>query len=194
MSSSGVTKPASTARPKFDTEHLLLGLLREDKALHRWLPKTDPETGRRVDDEHSPERPSISAKVDLPLSAAAKRVLKLAADEAARLAHRHIGTEHLFLGLLDEGEGFAAQLLREGVADADGIRIQLTASRVKQSMHGIYESIRTRSWLSLGRRHRNPWRPAQCRPYPRRSAEDLKIPSTYCTDKKSTLRKLRVHE
>jgi len=131
--------------PEIDTEHLLLGLLREDKALHRWLPKTDPEmVRRRVADAHSPERPSISTKVDLPLSAAAKRVLKFAADEAERLAHRHIGTEHLFLGLLDEEEGFAAQLLREGGADANGIRIQLTASRAKQSMPGIYESIRTR--------------------------------------------------
>jgi hypothetical protein len=132
--------------PEIDTEHLLLGLLREDKAVHRWLPKTDPESvRRRVDDEHSPERPSISAKVDLPLSAAAKRALKFAADEAERLAHRYIGTEHLFLGLLDEEEGFAAQLLREGGADADGIRKQLTTSGAKQSMPGIYESIRTRS-------------------------------------------------
>jgi ATP-dependent Clp protease ATP-binding subunit ClpC len=116
--------------PEIDTEHLLLGLLRENKALHRWLPKTDPETvRRRVDDEHSPKRPSISTKVDLPLSAAAKRVLKFAADEAERLAHRQIGTEHLFLGLLDEEVGFAAQLLREGGADADGIRMQLTDVR-----------------------------------------------------------------
>jgi ATP-dependent Clp protease ATP-binding subunit ClpC len=45
--------------PEIDTEHLLLGLLREDQALHHWLPKTDPETvRRRVADEHSPERPS----------------------------------------------------------------------------------------------------------------------------------------
>jgi hypothetical protein len=131
--------------PEIDTEHLLLGLLRENKSLHRWLPKTDPETlRRRVDEEHSPERRSISTKVDLPLSAAAKRVLKFAADEAERLAHRHIGTEHLFLGLLDEEEGFAAQLLREGGADADGIRMQLTASGGEQSMPRVYESIRSR--------------------------------------------------
>jgi len=58
--------------PEIDTEHPLLGLLQKDNALHRWLPKTDPESLRcRVDDEHSPERPSISTKVDLPLSAAA---------------------------------------------------------------------------------------------------------------------------
>jgi ATP-dependent Clp protease ATP-binding subunit ClpC len=58
--------------PEIYTEHLLLGLLRENKALHRWLPKTDPETiRRRVDDERLRERPPISTKVDLPLSAAA---------------------------------------------------------------------------------------------------------------------------
>lgn len=127
--------------------------MRENKALHRCLPKTDPETVRRcVDEEHSPERRSISTEVDLLLSAAAKRVLKFTADEAERLPHRHIGTQHLFLGLPDEEEGFAAQLLREGGADADGIRMQLTASGAKQSMPGVYESISTRSVGSVSGR------------------------------------------
>src|ERR1700732_4865770 len=100
--------------PKIDTEHLLLGLIREDKALYRWLPKTDLKTIRQRVDDHSPKRPPTSTAVDLPLSAAARRVLKHAADEAERLAHKHIGTEHIVLGLLDEESCFAAKLLREG--------------------------------------------------------------------------------
>jgi hypothetical protein len=59
----------------------------------------------------------VSTSVDLPLSNESKRVLAYAAEEAERLAHKHIGTEHLFLGLLREKKSLAAQLLSErGVA------------------------------------------------------------------------------
>ncbi len=134
---------------EIDTEHLLLGLLRENKALHRWLLQATPETIRRRIDDLSRSRPTLPTNVDLPLSSAAKRVLKHAADEAERLAHRHIGTEHLFLGLLDEEDCFAASLLREGGADAASIRLQLATEAEKHSMPGIYEAIRTRSSGSL---------------------------------------------
>jgi hypothetical protein len=114
--------------PEIETEHLLLGLMRENKALYRWLPKTDLQTICQRVDDHSTKRPPTSTAVDLPLSTTAKRVLKHAADEADRLAHKHIGTEHLFLGLLDEASCFAAELLRQGGADADSIRAELAKS------------------------------------------------------------------
>ncbi|MGA9555062.1 MAG: Clp protease N-terminal domain-containing protein, partial [Candidatus Sulfotelmatobacter sp.] len=137
--------------PEIDTEHLLLGLIRENKALHRWLPKTNPLTIRqRVDEEHSPKHPSIPTTVDLPLSDAAKRVLKHAMAEADGLSHKHIGTEHLFLGLLDEEGCFAAELLLEGGADAASIRRQLTPEAERHSMPGIYETIRTRNFGRSG--------------------------------------------
>ncbi len=107
---------------EINTEHLLLGLIREDKALYRWLPKTDLQTIRQRVDEHSPKHPSNPTQVDLPLSEAAKRVLKHAADEADRLANKHIGTEHLFLGLLVEQDCFATKVLHEGGADATKLR------------------------------------------------------------------------
>jgi hypothetical protein len=108
--------------PYIETDHLLLGLLREDKSLRRWLPKTDAETIRKRVDDHSTKLPPTSTAVDLPLSEAAQRVLKYAADEADRLANRHIGTEHLLLGLLDEGDS-AGSLLLEAGADAAEIRM-----------------------------------------------------------------------
>ncbi|MFZ0815106.1 MAG: Clp protease N-terminal domain-containing protein [Candidatus Sulfotelmatobacter sp.] len=135
--------------PVIDTEHLLLGLLRENKALHHWLPKTNLPAIRERVDEHCPKHPSISTAIDLPLSGAAKRVLKHAMGEADGLSHKHIGTEHLFLGLLDEEGCFAAHLLLEGGADAASIRPQLRAEAEKQSTPGTYDSIRTRS--SFGR-------------------------------------------
>lgn len=135
--------------PYIETEHLLLGLLRENEGLHRWLPKTNAEAIRRRVNDQSSGRPRTSTSVDLPLSGDSKRILKYAADEADALSHRHIGTEHLFLGLLDEEGCFAARLLLEGGADAASIRPQLIAEAENQSLPGIYESIRTRS--SFGR-------------------------------------------
>ena len=135
--------------PVIDTEHMLLGLLREDKSVYRWLPKIDLQTIRQRVFELSPKLPSTSTAVDLPLSEPVKRVLKYAASEAERLANRHIGTEHLFLALLGEEGCVAAKLLREGGADAGSIRVQLAESATKPSLPEPYESIRTRSFGSL---------------------------------------------
>ncbi len=109
--------------PEIDTEHLLLGLLRENRHLLRWLPNTKLETLHAKIENHLARQTPTSTAVDLPLSESAKRVLKHAAIEAERLANKHIGAEHLFLGLLDEGESFAAELLREGGADAATVRV-----------------------------------------------------------------------
>jgi hypothetical protein len=127
---------------EIDTEHLLLGLLREDKSLcRRWLSRANVETMRRRIDECSPKLPSIPTNIDLPLSSAARRILKHAADEADLLAHKHIGTEHLFLGLLDEEDCFAAQLLREGGADAATVRSQLADVVREQERSSDFQSI-----------------------------------------------------
>jgi hypothetical protein len=108
--------------PKIETEHLLLGLLREDTSLHRWLPKMNAEAIRRRVDESSPKRPPTSTALDLPLTAGAKKALKQAANEAERLVSNHIGTEHLLMGLIEEKDSFAAKLLLEGGADAAAMR------------------------------------------------------------------------
>jgi Clp amino terminal domain, pathogenicity island component len=101
--------------PYIETEHLLLGLLREDKALtNRFLSSYDAVESIRTQIEgHATIREKASTSVDLPLSNESKRVLAYAAEEAERLSHKHIGTEHLFLGLLRERDGFAATLLNE---------------------------------------------------------------------------------
>lgn len=98
-----------------ETEHLLLGLLREDKALaHRFLDAIgDKASIRKQVRARTPAREKVSTSVDIPLSHECKRVLAYASEEAERLVHQHIGTEHLFLGLLREEKSFAAALLRE---------------------------------------------------------------------------------
>ena len=63
-------------------------------------------------------REKIATSVDLPFSNESKRVLAYAAEEAERLGHKHIGTEHLLLGLLREEKCLAAQILQERGAEA----------------------------------------------------------------------------
>ena len=113
--------------PYIETEHLLLGLLREDKALanrflrsHRWF-----ESIRKQIEGHTTIREKVATSVDLPLSNESKRVLAHAADEAERLAHKHIGTEHLLLGLLREEKCFAAQILTERAIRLSDVREEL---------------------------------------------------------------------
>ena len=64
--------------------------------------------------------------VDLPLSNECKRVLAYGAEEAERLNHKHIGTEHLLLGLLREEKCFAAEILTERGLRLPAIREELT--------------------------------------------------------------------
>src|SRR5215831_2928201 len=59
---------------------------------------------------HTARGEKVSTSVDLPLSLDCKRVLAYGAEEAERLNHQHIGTDHLLLGLLREKDSFAAQL------------------------------------------------------------------------------------
>jgi len=101
--------------PYIETEHLLLGLLREDKALTNRFLRTHAsiESIRKQVEGRTTVREKVSTSVDLPLSQECKRVLAYAAEEAERLTHKHIGTEHLLLGLLREDKSFAAEILHE---------------------------------------------------------------------------------
>jgi ATP-dependent Clp protease ATP-binding subunit ClpC len=96
---------------EIDTEHLFLGILRETAQVRKMLPLGAADAIRAQIEARTPVRPKVSTSVDLPLSDASKRILKYGMEEAERLNHRHIGTEHLFLGLLQERGCFAAELL-----------------------------------------------------------------------------------
>jgi ATP-dependent Clp protease ATP-binding subunit ClpA len=111
--------------PRIETEHLLLGILREHKGITLLLPKADAESIRKQIDATIPVRETISTSVDLALSAETKRVLKYASEEADRLNDRHIGTEHLLLGLLREKDCFAARILAERGADFPALRTRI---------------------------------------------------------------------
>jgi ATP-dependent Clp protease ATP-binding subunit ClpC len=98
-----------------ETEHLLLGLMREDKALANRFLRTSGsiEAIRKEIESRITMRERISTSVDVPLSQECKRILNFAAEEAERLGHKHIGTEHLLLGILREEKCFASEILQE---------------------------------------------------------------------------------
>jgi ATP-dependent Clp protease ATP-binding subunit ClpC len=83
---------------------------------------------RKQIEGHTTMREKGSTSVDLPLSNECKRVLAYAAEEAERLSHKHIGTEHLLLGLLREDKCFAAEILHERGLRLTAIREELARS------------------------------------------------------------------
>jgi ATP-dependent Clp protease ATP-binding subunit ClpC len=98
-----------------ESEHLLLGILREDRALANRLIHSHPaiESIRKQIQDSSLIRETIPNSVDLPLSHECRRALAYAAEEANRMSQERIAPEHLLLGLMREEKCFATELLRE---------------------------------------------------------------------------------
>src|ERR1035437_7913802 len=113
--------------PYIETEHLLLGLLREDKALaNRFLRShAAVESIRKQIEGHTTIREKVSTSVDLPLSHECKRVLAYGAEEAERLSHKHIGTEHL------HERGLRLSTIREELARSQSEKV--ASARPKES-------------------------------------------------------------
>jgi len=95
------------------TEHLLLGLVREsDSVAARVLEKLGVSLNRiRAEVEKQLPRGDARPAQDMTLTPRAKRVIDLAYDEARNLNNNYIGTEHLLLGLIREGDGLAGRVL-----------------------------------------------------------------------------------
>jgi ATP-dependent Clp protease ATP-binding subunit ClpC len=138
--------------PYIETEHVLLGLLREDKALtNRFLRShAAVESIRKEIEAHGVAGEKTSTSVDLPLSNEAKRVLAYAGEEAERLSHKHIGTEHLLLGLLREEKCFAAQILTERGLKLSTIREELARQSHERAVDPKRPSVldELRSYIS----------------------------------------------
>jgi Clp amino terminal domain, pathogenicity island component len=123
---------SSYGSQEIDTEHLLLGLLREAKNILSSTPTLTANEVRKRIDARSFHQAPIPTNIDLPLSPSAQSALKFAADSADHLAQRHIGTEHIFLGILHVRDCFASQLLHEAGADEAKIQEQLALQPSEQ--------------------------------------------------------------
>lgn len=137
------------------TEHILLGLVREpDGVGSRILTGLSVELSKvRSAVEFiigRGERPSPS---DIGLTPRAKKVIELAVDEARRLSHHYIGTEHLIIGIMREGEGVAAGVLESLGVTLDKVRSETTRIlnlNVSQGQSSSRSSTRTPTLDQLG--------------------------------------------
>ena len=111
------------------TEHLLLGLVREGEGVAGHVLKSlgvDLEKVRKAVEDIIGRGDSIVLG-EIGLTPRAKKVIELAVDEVRRLNHHYIGTEHLLLGLLREGEGIGA-----GVLESFGLNLQEVRAKTIQ--------------------------------------------------------------
>ena len=110
------------------TEHILLGLVREGEgvaaAVLASLALSSDKVRFEVEKLVQPG-PATIVSGDIPFTPKAKKVIELAMEEARDLGHNYIGTEHLLLGLIREGEGVASQVLINMGLDLDKVRMEV---------------------------------------------------------------------
>ena len=116
-----------TDETAFATRQIMLGLIGEGTGIAAKVLKSMGISLKeaRIEVEKIIGRGSGFVAVEIPFTPRAKRVLELALEEARQLGHNYIGTEHLLLGLLREGEGVAARVLENLDADPAKIRSQV---------------------------------------------------------------------
>jgi len=138
------------------TEHILLGLVREtDGVAARVLSNLGVDLNKvRSAVEFIIGRGDRPAQGEIGLTPRAKKVVELAVDEARRMTHTYIGTEHLLIGLLREGEGVAAGVLESLGVTLDKVRSEthriLSQTTPAASGQGSRTSTRTPTLDQLG--------------------------------------------
>ncbi len=124
------------------TEHILLGLLREGEGVAAAVLQSlgmNLNNIRLEVEKLVQVGPSTVVSGDLPFTPKAKKVMELAMEEARTLGHNYIGTEHLLLGLIREGEGVASQVFMNMGLDLEKVReevIKLLGSTTPGSSFG----------------------------------------------------------
>jgi ATP-dependent Clp protease ATP-binding subunit ClpA len=135
------------------SEHILLGLLREDRTIMRRFAgfiQLGPEIRPEIENLIKRGKP-FATSVEVPLSDESKRILNFAGEEADRFSHRHIGTEHILLGILRLPDSLAAKLLLARGARADAIRQQIakdSASAAKDPASAVASTQPARGALA----------------------------------------------
>jgi len=137
------------------TEHLLLGLIREEQGL---AARVLAALGVTLDDARGRVRAVVGEGEEattgqIPFTPRAKRTLELALREAHALGHDYLGTEHILLGLARVGEGIALQILFDMGIEADALRSEV----IRQFEGGSTVTSRGSYWPVVPR----PWPPQE---------------------------------
>ena len=131
------------------TEHLLLGLVREGEGVAAAVLQKlgiSLENIRIEIEKLVQPGPSTQVLGDIPFTPRAKKVLELSVEEARSLGHNYIGTEHLLLGLIKEGEGVASQVL---------VNLGLDLEKVRNEVMGLLGSA-TPGFGATGAKSKTP--------------------------------------
>ncbi len=110
------------------TEHLLLGLIREGEGVAAAVLQKlglDLESIRIEVEKVVQPGPQTQVMGDIPFTPRSKKALELSAEEARALGHNYIGTEHLLLGLIREGEGVAYRVFLNMGVDLEKVRNEI---------------------------------------------------------------------
>ena len=141
------------------TEHILLGLLREEEGLAaRVLAslRVSLEDARAAVERVIGEGDEVTTG-QIPFTPRAKKVLELALREALSLGHNYIGTEHVLLGLVRENDGVAARILLDFDADAEKVRTEIL--RVLSEPGAPVALAGSERWTAYGPPMRPAWSP-----------------------------------
>ncbi len=139
------------------TEHLLLGLLREGEGIAATVLSNlglDLDAIRHAVENMVAQAGGTLTIGEIPFTSNAKRVLELSVDEARQLGHNYVGTEHLLLGLIREGEGVAAKVLMDMGVDRKKVRdetLKLLGGHPPQAQAEGEEKADTPSLNQFGR-------------------------------------------
>jgi len=127
-----------------EADHLLLGLIRESKGIISRVfagGRRSLEEVRVEIEKGTTFRERVATSVEMPFSPATKRVLQFAAQEADGLQHRHIGTEHLLLGILREEQSNAAKILKRQGLSIESARQDIVALLAGSPFHSAEQSV-----------------------------------------------------
>jgi ketosteroid isomerase-like protein len=118
-----------------ESEHLLLGLLREDRMLATRFMRPNVRMGEIRDaiERQIQRRERVSTSVEMPVSEDCRKIFSMAGEEARSLGQRHVGTEHLLLAMTRMESSLAGRLLHERGLRPDAIRTELAKSSVAGS-------------------------------------------------------------
>jgi len=151
------------------TEHLLLGLMREEGGVAGRVLRDLGLEQRRVEElvNRLTDSGTRTPATNLDLSAGTKKVLELAVDEARRMGHHYIGTEHLLLGLVRQQEGIAIEVLR---------RLGISPEEVRRQTRRVLQESPLQSTN----------KPAQERPQPQQQQQRQRSDKTPLVDQLAT--------
>ncbi|HVP40119.1 MAG TPA: ATP-dependent Clp protease ATP-binding subunit [Candidatus Saccharimonadales bacterium] len=173
------------------TEHLLLGVVREGEGIAATVLNNlglDLDQIRQAVENMVSSSGGTLTIGEIPFTPRAKRVLELAVDEARQLGHNYVGTEHLLLGLIREGEGVAARVLMELGVDRKKVReetLKLLGGAPSAGAQEKEEKVETPALNQFGRDLTQLAREGKLDPVIGRETEIERVVQVLCRRKKN---------